>query len=358
MRAAWTYSYNLIDRIVPNGLSLYALGAGLLAAGLALVLTAFGHSLIFTLTLAGLANTALAAVAATNALRRSSALAARQPIGAFRFIHIAVAVHAALVLAFLTPALRALLDSADGAFIAFSLPLVWTPLAGAALVLSMLNRLRWDARFAMLGAAVSLAVFGCAVGFAPTIYGLDLRPLGWYAILASFIPVAAFLAVFLRRAAAFSESRWRRGGLAAAALLALTCALGWQMASNPHDEFSERLLTAMDDRANPIRFSDLTDFEWDTVEVYDAYTYPKQISPAAREGADIISLSHFWINDRLKFAAFLRDGELVYYEAFWSNGYSFRFPPASQNPTVLNPEDAVFEAEYLTDGYRILRLKD
>ena len=35
MRAAWIFAYNLIDRIVPNGLSLYMLGAGLLAAGLA-----------------------------------------------------------------------------------------------------------------------------------------------------------------------------------------------------------------------------------------------------------------------------------------------------------------------------------
>ena len=35
MRAAWIFAYNLIDRAVPNGLSLYTLGAGLLAAGLA-----------------------------------------------------------------------------------------------------------------------------------------------------------------------------------------------------------------------------------------------------------------------------------------------------------------------------------
>ena len=35
MRAAWIFAYNLIDRIAPKGLSLYTLGAGLLAAGLA-----------------------------------------------------------------------------------------------------------------------------------------------------------------------------------------------------------------------------------------------------------------------------------------------------------------------------------
>ena len=35
MRAARIFAYSLIVRIVPNGLSLYTLGAGLLAAGLA-----------------------------------------------------------------------------------------------------------------------------------------------------------------------------------------------------------------------------------------------------------------------------------------------------------------------------------
>ena len=35
MRAARIFAYNLVDGAVPNGLSLYMLGAGLLAAGLA-----------------------------------------------------------------------------------------------------------------------------------------------------------------------------------------------------------------------------------------------------------------------------------------------------------------------------------
>ena len=356
MRAAWIFAYNLVDDAVPNGLSLYILGAGLLAAGLALALTALGFLdfIPLQLTLAGLGNSALAAVAALNALRRSSALATRRPIGAFRFIHIAVAVHAALVLAFLMPALRTLLDD-DGALILFSLPLIWTPAAGGALILALLNGLRWDARFALAGAAASIAVFGCAVWNAPAIYGWDLRPLGWYAILASAIPVLAFLALFLRRAAVFSESRLRRGGLAAALFIALACAIGFQMASNPSGEFSERLIAAMEARANTIAFSELTGFEWDEVEIYHAY--PRQISPATREGADIISLSHFGINDRLKFAAFLKDGEVVYYEAFWIDGYSLRLPSGVDDLAVLKPEDAVFDAEY-ADGYPSLTLKD
>ena len=238
MRAAWIYSYGLIDRIIPNGLALYILGAGLLAAGLAQFVATtdayYGYRLDTGLALLALiaANGALAAVVVVNALRRSSALASLLQSGspqsaAFRFIHIAVAVYAAFALPFLPTLLETLLD-------AYALPfLSWASLAGAALVLAMLNRLRWDARFAMLGAAVSLAVFGCAVGFAPTIYGWDLRPMGWCAILVSFIPVAAFLALFLRRAAAFSESRWRRRGLSAALFLALGGAVWLHMAANP-----------------------------------------------------------------------------------------------------------------------------
>ena len=367
MRAAWVFAYNLIDGVIPNGLSLYLLGAGLLAAGLAQVAMAFGYPnalLAIALLLAGLGNTALAAVATVNALRRSSALAARMrgdrpPTVAFRFLHVAVAAGAAAVLTSLLPTLQALLDGDDGPFIELLLLLTWTPLAGAALVLALLSGLRRDARFdAVLGAVVSAAVFGCAVGFAPTIYGRDLQPMGWYAILVSFIPVLGFLAVFLRRAPVFSASRWRRGGMAAALFIALACALGFQMASNPNNEFSESLLTALASRPSEIRFSDLTGFEWDTVEIYGAYTYPKQISPAARGGADIISLSHFGVDDGLDLMVFLRDGEVVYCEAVWADGYSLRFPPGSRNPTVLKAEDAVFVVEYGSGGYPRLTLED
>ena len=171
---------------------------------------------------------------------------------------------------FLPTLLETLLD-------AYALPfLSWTSLASAALVLAMLNRLRWDARFALVGAAASVAAFvaafGCAVGFAPAIYGWDLRPLGWYAIMASFVPVLAFLAALLRRAVAFFQSRWRRGAPAAALFIALTCALGLHISSNPNNEFSERLRTALNDSPSEIGFSELTDFEWDTVEMYGAYT--------------------------------------------------------------------------------------
>ena len=371
MRAAWIYSYNLIDRIIPNGLSLYLLGAGLLAAALAFVPMALipaGFSsphflLAIALSLAGLGNTALAAVAMTNALRRSSALATRMrgdrpPTIAFRFFHVAVAACAAAVLSSLLPALQALLNGGNEAmFMELLLLLTWTPLAGAALVLALLSGLRWDARFAVLGAVVSAAVFGCAVGFAPTIYGWDLQPMGWYAILVSFIPALAFLALFLRRAPAFSASRWRRRGLAAALFIALACALGLQMEFNPFERFTPNLRAALDSGASEIRFSDLTDFEWDTVEIYDPYDVEEYISPAARAGTDMISRSYFGVNGHHDFLVFLKDGEVVHYEVVWRGNYSIIYP---EDPSVwsVKRENAIFEVERRPSGYRGLTLKD
>ena len=373
MRAAWVFAYNLIDGAIPNGLSLYLLGAGLLAAAAAQVSIAFVPIAydspdllqILALLLAGLGNTALAAVATVNALRRSSALAARlrgdrPPTIAFRFFHVAVAACVATVLPSLLPALQALLNGGNEAmFMELLLLLTWTPLAGAALVLALLNRLRWDARFAVLGAVVSAAVFGCAVGFAPTIYGWDLQPMGWYAILVSFIPVLGFLAVFLRLAPVFSASRWRRRGLAAALFLALVFALGLQMEVNPFERFTPNLRAALDGGAPEIRFSDLTDFEWDTVEIYTPYTFDEDLSPEARASADMVSRSYLGFNSRVDFMAFLKDEEIVYYETVWHDNHTFDYPhPDEPYPWTLRREDAVFMVEYDSGGYPELRLKD
>ena len=348
MRAAWIFAYNSIDRIIPNGLSLYLLGAGLLAAGLTQFVAAtdayYGYRIEMGLALMSLmlANCALAAVIVANALRRSSALAARirgdrLPTIAFRFIHFAAAAHAALVLTFLLPLLQTLLDGCALPFLS------WTSLSGAALILALLSGLRWDARFAVLGAVVSVAAFGCAVVFAPTIYGWDLRPMGWYAILVAAIPVLAFFALFLRRAPVFSASRWRRGGMAAALFAALVCAVALHMAANPADRFSASLNEALDGGASEIRFSDLTDFEWDVVEIYIPYTFDENLSPAARESADIVSKSRLGFNNRIDFMAFLKDEEIVYYEAVSHDNHTFDYPhPDWPYPWTLRREDAVF----------------
>ena len=368
MRAARIFAYNLVDGAVPNGLSLYTLGAGLLAAGLGHVLITLGFLdvlhllLILALLLAGLGNSALAAVASANALRRTSTLAARMtgdkpPETAFRFIHVAVAAHAALVLALLLPTLRALLDNIEGVFIGVLMPLTWTPLAGATLVLALLNGLRWDARFAALGAAASIAVFGCAVWYAPTIYGWDLRPLGWYAILASAIPVLAFLALFLRRySRAFSESRWRRRGLAAAPFIALACAVALQTALTPADRFGGNLRAALDGGLNEISFADLADFDWDIVEIHNPSR--EEFSPDIMEKTDIITLSYFRGMDvPVDFIVFRKEGEVVHFETVRRrNSHHFQLPPGV-DPMILRREDAVFVVEYEFGSYGRLTLK-
>ena len=266
-------------------LSLYLLGAGLLAAGIGQIIIAadvyYGYRLEAELALVSLmlANCALMAVIMANLLRRSSSLASllcgdSPPNFAVRFIHFAVAAHVALALPSILPFVETLLSS----YI-----LNWTSLVGAALVLALLNRSGWNIRRAVLGAVVSVAVFGCAAGYAPTIYGWDLRPMGWYAILATAIPVLAFLTLFLRRySRIFSESRWRRRGLAVALFLALFCALAAQMIANPADRFGGELQAALDGGATEARFSKLTDFEWDAVEIYDPYTWEEKSVPPPR----------------------------------------------------------------------------
>ena len=352
---------------IPAPGPLRALGIGLLAAALAHILlaspfsnfsegdvldfTRFVFAAMFAAVGASFASAALIAVAIWKMLRGRDERAASggRVAKEFRFVHVAVLVHAVVVLAALQTALNGGLMPPE---------VLWTSLAGAPTVLAMLNRLRWDAPFALAGAAASIATFGCAVGFAPTIYGRDLRPLGWYAILVAAVPVLAFLIVFLRRAPIFRRRRAPRYGLAAALFLALACAVGFQMASNPGDEFSERLQAALDNRPSEIRFSELTDFEWDEVEIYGPYTWLNDFSPAAREGADIISRTSIGDREAGDLAVFVKDGETVYYELALYDRHSFRFPSRAGNPAVLNPEDAVFEVEYAPGGYRVLRLKD
>ena len=346
---------------------LRALGIGLIVVALAQILlaapfsnfadgdfwdfTLFVFAAMFASVGASLLSVLLMAIAIWEVLRRPTPPAASEGRldKEFRFVHAAVLAHAAVVLATLQTSL-------DGGLMPPEV--FWTSLAGAALILAMLNRLRWDARLALAGAAASVATLGCAVMFAPTIYGRDLRPLGWYAILVAAVPVLAFLIVFLRRAPAFRSRRLLRYGLASALFLALACAVGFQMAANPGGEFGERLQAALDARPSQIGFSDLTGFEWDTVEVYRDYTRARDFSPAAREGADIVSRTSIGGDISADLIVFVKDGETVHCELVWHDGHWFRFPSVSANPVVLKPEDAVFGVEYRPDGYRELTLAD
>ena len=356
-----------LDWATPRDSLLQTLGVGLLIAASmhALIVAPFlndhtGYDLaetfiIYLLILANLGNGALAAAIAIESSRRPQSAPARvgATLKSARFIHLAAAGCAAIALpTFLAAAGEAW--SPSDIFATAS----WTSLAGGALVLALISAAIWNIRHAALGATVSIAVFGCAVWYAPAIYGWDLRPLGWYAILATAIPVLAFLTIFLRRAPVFRRFRWLRLGTAIALFAALACAVGFHMAANPDDAFGESLQTALSARPNQIRFSDLTDFEWDAVEVYGSYTNRESISPIALEGTDIVSRSYFGYNELGDLAVFIKGGEVVYYELVWYDRHGFRFPPESRNPIVLTPEDAVFNVEYRDDGYRTLTLSE
>ncbi len=264
------------------------------------------------------------------------------------FIHISVLVRSVVICVNLT-------EIIEGGF--FTLPaVVWTSLASLTSLLALLSWLHWNARHAAMGAAASVLVFGCVVWYAPAIYGWDLRPMGRYAILATAVPVLAFLALFLRGAPVFSKSRWLRIGTAVALFAALAVAVGAHMAENPPDvAFSENLQAALSVRTNPIRFSELTDFEWDAVEMYNSYTQRDVFSALALEGTDVVSRSYLGHNEVGDLTVFIKDGEVVYYEMVWDDRHAFVSPGS---PVVLTPEDAVFNVEYRDSGYRYLTLAE
>ena len=283
-------------------------------------------------------------------LRRPDTLRADDErfVKASLFIHISVLVRSVVICVNLT-------EIIEGGFL--TLPgVVWTSLTSLTLLLALLNWLNWNARHAAMGAAASVLVFGCAVWYAPTIYGWDLRPMGWYAILATAIPVLAFMVLFLRRAPLFRGFAWLRVGTAVALFAALACAVGFHMADNPPDvAFSESLQAAFSARPPRIRFAELTDFEWDTLEMYNGYTFRENFSALALESVDIVSRSYLGHNEVGDLAVFVKDGEVVYYEMVWADGHAF---VSSGSPVVLTPQDAVFNVEYRDGGYRILTLAE
>ena len=117
--------------------------------------TWFVFAVMFVSVGASLASVTLMAFAIWEMLRRSSPPAASEGRVAkeFRFVHVAVLARAAVVLAAILTALNGGLMPPE---------VLWTSLAGAPTVLAMLNRLRWDAPFALAGATASRACFGLA----------------------------------------------------------------------------------------------------------------------------------------------------------------------------------------------------
>ena len=102
----------------------------------------------------------------------------------------------------------------------------------------------------------------------------------------------------------------------------------------------------------------MTDFQWDAVEIYLPYTFNESLSPAAREGTDIVSRSHLGFNSAIDFVVFMKDGEAVYGEIMRRDNYKFKYMSERPHPWSVPREDAVFRVERDSDGYRRLALAD
>ena len=187
----------------------------------------------------------------------------------FLFIHIAVGLHS--VVAVMTPEATAQVSgSLAVALVAF----VWTELTLTLLVLVSLHWWKTNVLFALAGIAVAAFVFASVWFYTPSLYGWDLRPLGWYALLITFIPLMLLAALLLRHhIPLFSRNNYFWRGLIAALLLVALfgVALHTFIASSSH--FRVELNRALNSRPDEVNFADLTDFEWETVELYGAYTY-------------------------------------------------------------------------------------
>ena len=72
----------------------------------------------------------------------------------------------------------------------------------------------------------------------------------------------------------------------------------------------------------------------------------------------MISRSHFGYNEILDFVVFLKDGEVVHYEVVWRDNHTIRYPRDATYPWSLQPEEAVFNVERRSDGYRTLIIAD
>lgn len=223
--------------------------------------------------------------------------------------------------------------------------LVWTVLSGTLVALFFIDRRRKNMTLTLIGAASSAFVFVGAVACAPSLYGWDLRPLGWYALLATSVPLLMFAGILLRDAPFSSRLPYLRHGLIAGAFLALAAVIALQMkVAASESGFGRELGASIDTGVTEIHFSEITDFEWDLVEIYGPYTMQRALSEAAREGVDALTLSHFGIDD-FSLVVFIDEDRVVYYEIV-PRTVADIYDSDNQNPIVRRYGEARARVEY------------
>ena len=326
---------------------LFTLGAAYLATMLAYAAVAvdIGDSTFLLPLMSGMNIVMSVAAIAFSAYKLLPAYGdERLSIIAFRFIHLTVAVYAVVI----TLSLESV--SRDGWILgaAILVTLVWTELTLAMLVLIFLNRHKMNTFFAATGAISATFVFVSALIYAPTLYGWDLRPLGWYAILATSVPVLLFFSMFLQYAPGFARASWLRQALAVGVFLVLACGAALQMAVASPDDFRQELESVLEERITSFHLSEITNFEWDVVEIYGPYTSPDTLSQPARESVDAVTLSLFGVNDGFALAVFINEDKAVRYEIIPSIVARFS-NPLSVNPIVWKYEESEITVNYKSD---------
>lgn len=257
------------------------------------------------------------------------------------FVHIAAGIHS--VVAVMTLEATA---QGSGALAVALVAFVWTELTLTLLVLVSLHWRKTKAPFALAGIAVAAFVFASVWFYTPSLYGWDLRPLGWYAVLITFIPMMLFAALLLRHCIPlFSQYNYLWRGLIAVFLLMLLFGVALHMFIASSSHFRVELNRALNSRPDEVNFAELTDFEWETVELYGAYTYESHFSPAARNGLDRMTKAGFGINEGFYLVVFINKGRVVHYESIPSRVAQFGYVGVP-NPIRLGYDEAIFVARY------------
>ena len=339
--------------------ALFVLGIGLLASVAArFALWRADDIYLFLGYCAGAMNVALAcaAIGACAIERESSRQADGAAAGAFRFVHIAAMIHVAVaVLSLQSEAAKV------GWFAELATTLIWAETAAALSLLAVLNRGRRSSLFAVAGAAASAFAFAGVWLHAPTMYavpvpdglGWRLSGLGWIAAFIVSIPALAFLAIFLRRARTLGRLSRLPRITAAAVFAALVCAGAVQTISAPRYELSRGMSAALSAGEGEIRLSELTDFEWDAVEIY-ASPSDKSLTPVGRGGVNLLDRLMYGAGEESGMFVFAKGGKAVYREALASEiayiEYRYNLSDSSRpefvNPIILKRADAAFALVY------------
>ena len=275
--------------------------------------------------------------------------------GAFRFVHAAAIIHVAVAVLSLQPEAIKVQWFAE-----LATTLIWAETAAALALLAVLNRRRYS-RFGIAGAAASGFAFAGVWLHAPTMYavpipdglGWRLSGPGWVAALMVSIPALAFLALFLRRAAIFGGFPRLPRIIAAAVFAALVCAGAVQTISAPRYELSRGMSAALSAGGGEIRLSELTDFEWDAVEIY-ASPSDKNLTPTGRGGVNLLDRLMHGAGEESGMFVFAKGGKAIYRKALLSEiayiEYRYNLSDSSRpdfvNPIILKRADAAFAPEY------------